>query len=230
MSGRNQNVMYELGLAHSMGKDTLLLSQRIEDLPFNIRHLRVLNYDLSDEGMEKLRDRLVEAFRDYRRKAGVYAELTVVFDPSDPACVQDRRDHPQHDFQLRLRATNTGTVALTEVRCRLTAGHDTYARIRYDDMAPYDRSRNGITLQPGASDYFDIAFCRFGEPQMVLQYANAYLLDEQIINQTPKATNTPVEVTFEARREDTNDAIPTVTRRYVVAPDGDAITLKSGGR
>jgi hypothetical protein len=151
--------------------------------------------------------------------------LTVVFDPSDPACVQDRRDHPQRDFQLRLRATNTGRVALTEVRCRLKAGHDTYGRIRYDDARPYDRSHNGITLQPGASDYFDIAFCHFGQPQMVLQYADAYLLYEQTINQTPKTTNTPVEVTFEARREDTNEWIPTITRRYVVAPDGDAITL-----
>ena len=156
--------------------------------------------------------------------------LTVEFDPSDPACVQDRKYHPQSDFQLRLRATNTGTVALTEVRCRLKAGHDTYARIRYDDTLPYDRSRNGIPLQPGVSEYFDIAYCRFGQPQMVLQYADAYLLHEQTINQTPKATNTPVEVTFEARREDTNEWIPTVTSRYMVAPDGDAITLKSGGR
>jgi len=152
--------------------------------------------------------------------------LTVVFDPSDAACVQDRRDHPtQPDFQLRLRATNTGRVALTEVRCRLKARHDTYGRIRYDDTPPYDRSHNGITLQPGASDYFDIAFCHFDQPQMVLQYANAYLLHEQTINQTPKTTDTPVEVTFEARREDTKEWIPTITRRYVVAPNGDAITL-----
>ena len=158
------------------------------------------------------------------------AELTVVFDPSDPACVQDRSDHPQRDFQLRLRATNTGKVALTEVRCRLKAGHDSYGRIRHDNTPPYDRSRNGITLQPRESDYFDIAFCHLDQPQMVLQYADEHLLREQTINQTPKAKNTPVEVTFEARREDTNEPIPTVTSHYMVAPDGDAITLNSGGR
>ncbi|MGO9101948.1 MAG: hypothetical protein ACLP9Y_21795 [Mycobacterium sp.] len=152
-------------------------------------------------------------------------DLTVEFDPSDPACVQDRRDHPQRDFQLRLRATNTGTVALTEVRCRLKARHNTYGRIRHDNTPPYDHSHNGITLQPGESDYFDIAFCHFEKPQMVLEYADKYLRDEQIINPTPKTTNTPVEVTFEARREDTNEWIPTKTKRYVVAPAGDAITL-----
>ena len=160
-------------------------------------------------------------YTEHRARPG----LTVVFDPSDPACVQDRRDHPQRDFQLRLRATNTGTVALTEVRCRLKARHDTYGRIRHDNTPPYDRSHNGITLQPGKSDYFDIAFCHFDQPQMVLEYADKYLRDEQIINPTPKTTNTPVEVTFEARREDTNEWIPTKTKRYVVAPAGDAITL-----
>ena len=59
---------------------------------------------------------------------------------------------------------------------------------------------------------------------MVLQYADEYLRNGQ---KTPKATNTPIEVTFEARREDTNEWIPTVTERYMVAPDGDAITLRS---
>ena len=70
------------------------------------------------------------------------AELTVEFDESDAACVQDRRDRPEHGFQLRLCATNTGRVALTEVRSCLKAGHDShYGRIRHDNTPPYDRSR-----------------------------------------------------------------------------------------
>ena len=154
------------------------------------------------------------------------AKLTVEFDANDPACAQDRRDHPtQPDFQLRLRATNTGAVALTNVRCRLKARHDTYARIRYDDNPPYDRSHRGIELQPGARDYFDIAFCHLRATQMVLQYANLYLLQEQTINRTPKTARTPVQVTFEARREDTNEWLPPIIKRYTVVPDGDAITL-----
>jgi hypothetical protein len=47
--------------------------------------------------------------------AGGSAELTVVFDPTDPECVQDRTTPSQRDFQLRLRATNTGTVGLVNV-------------------------------------------------------------------------------------------------------------------
>lgn len=150
------------------------------------------------------------------------AELTVVFERSDPECFQDRRDHPQRDSMLRLRAMNTGKVALTQVRSRLKARHDHYGRIRHDNTPPYDRSLNGITLRPGASGYFDIAWCHFDRSQMVLQYADKYLLDEQNI---PKTTNTRVEVTFEALREDTNEPIPPITKSYVVGPEGDAITL-----
>jgi hypothetical protein len=33
--------MHELGLAKAMGKETLLLSQVIDNVPFDIRHQRV---------------------------------------------------------------------------------------------------------------------------------------------------------------------------------------------
>jgi hypothetical protein len=69
LTGRNQNVMYELGLAHSMGKETLMLAQGIEDVPFDVRSQRVLTYDLSPKSIRELRARLIEAFRHYRGKA-----------------------------------------------------------------------------------------------------------------------------------------------------------------
>jgi hypothetical protein len=153
------------------------------------------------------------------------AELTVKFDESDPVCVQDRRDRPDRDFQLRLCAENTGRVAVTGVRSWLKADHESHCgRIRHDNTPPYERSYRGITLRPDAKDWFDIAWCHLDQPQMVLQYADDYL---RTTSQTPKAKNTPVEVTFEARREDTN-AIGTGTSSYMVAPDGNVITLKGG--
>ncbi len=65
LTGRNQNVMYELGLANAMGKDTLLLAQQIDEVPFDIRHQRILVYTPSLSRMKALRDKLVEAFRQY---------------------------------------------------------------------------------------------------------------------------------------------------------------------
>ena len=56
----NANVYYELGIAHTLGKPAILLSQtkNIEELPFDIRHLRFLVYEDSIEGSADLEERL----------------------------------------------------------------------------------------------------------------------------------------------------------------------------
>ena len=69
LTGRNQNVMYELGLASAMGKQTLLLSQDIQDVPFDVRHQRVLTYRFTPTDIRTLRGQLIEAVKRYRSEA-----------------------------------------------------------------------------------------------------------------------------------------------------------------
>src|SRR5215212_3193860 len=38
MTGRNANVFYETGYAHALGKKVLLLTQKAEDIPFDLKH------------------------------------------------------------------------------------------------------------------------------------------------------------------------------------------------
>ena len=47
---RNTNVFYELGIAHTLGKPTLIISQKTDDIPFDLRHLRYILYDPEDLG------------------------------------------------------------------------------------------------------------------------------------------------------------------------------------
>lgn len=54
LTGRNANVFYEVGIAHTLNKSVLLLAQSIEDVPFDLRHRRVLLYDYSPKGCKKL--------------------------------------------------------------------------------------------------------------------------------------------------------------------------------
>ena len=63
LSGRNQNVMYEVGLATAMGKEMLLLAQAIDELPFDLRHRRVIVYRSSRD----LHRSLLEAFAQFKR-------------------------------------------------------------------------------------------------------------------------------------------------------------------
>jgi DNA-binding NtrC family response regulator len=43
-TGKNPNVFYEIGIAHTLGKETILIAQSIEHVPFDLRHLRILTY------------------------------------------------------------------------------------------------------------------------------------------------------------------------------------------
>lgn len=49
LTGKNPNVFYELGLAHALAKPALLVSESMDDVPFDLRHLRVITYDKNNE-------------------------------------------------------------------------------------------------------------------------------------------------------------------------------------
>ena len=46
LTGLNPNVFYELGLAHAMNKKVIIITQSIEDLPFDIKSYKVNEYSL----------------------------------------------------------------------------------------------------------------------------------------------------------------------------------------
>jgi hypothetical protein len=48
LTGKNANVFYELGLAHALRKPVVFLSSDINDVPFDLRHLRVILYDVRE--------------------------------------------------------------------------------------------------------------------------------------------------------------------------------------
>jgi chromatin remodeling complex protein RSC6 len=54
LSGKNPNVLYELGLAHALAKPAILVSQTIEDIPFDLRNLRIIIYDKNDSNWGKI--------------------------------------------------------------------------------------------------------------------------------------------------------------------------------
>lgn len=45
LSGRNPNVFYELGLAHAIAKPAIMVTHSLDDVPSDLRSLRVLIYD-----------------------------------------------------------------------------------------------------------------------------------------------------------------------------------------
>jgi hypothetical protein len=59
--GRNPNVFYELGLAHALQKPVVLVSGTEADVPFDLKHIRVIYYDMADPFWgQKLQDKVSE--------------------------------------------------------------------------------------------------------------------------------------------------------------------------
>lgn len=52
---KNPNVFYEAGIAHTLGKHVVPLSQHTSDVPFDLSHHRYLQYLNNGEGLVKLR-------------------------------------------------------------------------------------------------------------------------------------------------------------------------------
>ncbi|MCQ8185218.1 nucleoside 2-deoxyribosyltransferase [Parvularcula sp. BGMRC 0090] len=61
LTSRNPNVFYELGLAHALRKPVVLVSSNDEDVPFDLKHIRCIHYDMKDPFWgEKLIDKVTE--------------------------------------------------------------------------------------------------------------------------------------------------------------------------
>lgn len=61
LTTRNPNVFYELGIAHALGNPVVLVSSRLEDVPFDLTHIRVIYYDVTDPFWgQELMDKVTE--------------------------------------------------------------------------------------------------------------------------------------------------------------------------
>ncbi|MDT4860203.1 hypothetical protein FQZ97_947490 [compost metagenome] len=62
-TGRNPNVFYEIGIAHSLGKEVILITQDGNDVPFDLTHLRHIRYQPHPDGLQKLASDLASRIR-----------------------------------------------------------------------------------------------------------------------------------------------------------------------
>lgn len=119
LTGRNANVFYELGLAHAIGKPVILVANTIDDVPFDLRHLRILIYDKNvDNWGAKLRGEIRQALleslvnfstavpliflKGKRRKKPLKKELKKNFSNLLVHLRSNETLSPEHHAQLRL--------------------------------------------------------------------------------------------------------------------------------
>lgn len=50
-TGRNPNVFYEIGVAHTIGKPVVLITENADDVPADLRHMRYIAFEYTPRGM-----------------------------------------------------------------------------------------------------------------------------------------------------------------------------------
>lgn len=68
LTDRNPNVFYELGLAHAFNKEVVLISQSLHDVPFDLRHFRIIIYKDSISGADELKSTLKQYIKEVGAK------------------------------------------------------------------------------------------------------------------------------------------------------------------
>lgn len=67
LTGRNPNVLYETGLAHALDRDVVTIVQNDQDVPFDLKHIRFVEYLQNTEGLGKLRAELGQSLQEVLR-------------------------------------------------------------------------------------------------------------------------------------------------------------------
>lgn len=74
LTSKNPNVFYEIGIAHTIGKPVILITQDIDDILFDLRHLRHIIYQFTPRGMEKFESTLHNTINNILDKPDISVE------------------------------------------------------------------------------------------------------------------------------------------------------------
>lgn len=62
-TGRNPNVFYEIGVAHTLGRPVILITQHSRDVPFDLQAIRYIQYEYTPPGMEEFEKQLTSTLQ-----------------------------------------------------------------------------------------------------------------------------------------------------------------------
>lgn len=63
VTDKNPNVMYELGIAHTLGKPVILITQDTSSIPFDFKHLRHYVYEDNSDGIKIFQSKLKQVIK-----------------------------------------------------------------------------------------------------------------------------------------------------------------------
>lgn len=134
VTGKNPNVNYELGIAHALRKPAIIITQNINDVPFDYRHLRVVTYDQKKvDWSQQLRQAISKTI------------LAVLADPNKALAW-----NPKNEAVTTPRASDTDEYGDLVISYSLDPS---IATLRYDDQFVHLSTRSG-DVRPHFKSFF----------------------------------------------------------------------------
>ena len=62
-TGRNPNVFYEIGVAHTLGRTVILITQNSNDVPFDLQAIRYIEYKYEPRGVKLFEENLARTLK-----------------------------------------------------------------------------------------------------------------------------------------------------------------------
>jgi tetratricopeptide (TPR) repeat protein len=144
LTGRNPNVFYELGLAHAMGKPTVLITESMDDVPFDLRHMRIINYDRKDKSA-RLRRRIADALREMGKRDSVQWQPSLLDTPGLSVSREESARTAEVLIQQAEAAYKSGSIEMA-VRL-LKEGADAYQAAGNDNALAVTLNNLGSMYQ-----------------------------------------------------------------------------------
>ena len=142
ITGQNANVLFEIGMASSLDKRILIISQDMERIPFDLAHQRVIFYENTIRGGAQLREQLVLAMKQVAGGDAVESgtSLSAVSDGEVARAVNITEVYEAiHSLELKLGITPTRFSTLLD-------GDILNAEHLNELMEPIARIRNAFGL------------------------------------------------------------------------------------
>jgi len=130
LTGHNPNVFYELGVSHSVGNKTIMITQDIQSVPFDIKSYRIISYEQTIEGAQGLRGQISKEIHNID-----YWSISPTNPVQDFGMLTPKIDNGVKDFDKRLTAIETQIKSESSARIQQesVANFETILK-RLDDL------------------------------------------------------------------------------------------------
>lgn len=125
LTGRNTNVFYEVGLAHALGKPAIIITRNEDDVPFDLKALRYLYYNIDDpfwgENLKKALTDMLQNLLKEQEYGTVFQDIALVgetkYKKREVLPAEKYREKPLHNLTGVWQGTME--VAGTSYNCNL---------------------------------------------------------------------------------------------------------------